>query len=193
MTLKLPLLNQNVQIVDSGGKPTGAFIQWWQQVVLQVEDSINGINAALEAAGIAQAAAAAAQTAADNANAAAEAAQNQTDANARESALQSSYITPDSVLTATPTTISIAAHVRHYGDGTTANINAGTVAATASGDVDYVSYSDPSRAGGTVTFIASTTAPVQTGNTHVVGAVTIPATGSAGGGKGPMRPGFVEP
>jgi hypothetical protein len=106
------------------------------------------------------------------------------------------YIEPSSVLTATPTTITIANHTRYYpqpsGDPISVSVTGGTVSATGSGDTDYVSYSDPMRAGGSVTYIVSTDAPTQTGDTHVVGAVLIPDTGTADGGDGPRRPGFVQ-
>lgn len=198
--LKLPMLPQDQAIVDADGKPSISFSQFWQQAMRRIEASVNGIAAALAAAGVAQAAAVAAQTAADTANTAAEAASTaagdaggMANANAREQALVNSYIEPASVLTATPTTITIAAHTRHYADGTSIAVSAGTVAATAAGDTDYVSYSDSTRAGGAVAFVASVDGPVQTSDTHVVGAIIVPATGSASGGTGPRKPGFVEP
>jgi hypothetical protein len=106
--------------------------------------------------------------------------------------LVNSYIEPNTVLSSTPTLITVAAHVRRYADGTFAAINAGTVAATATGTVAYVSYSDATRVGGTVTFVAATTQPPQTGSTHVVGAVKIPTTGTVNGGTGPRKPGYVD-
>lgn len=190
---RLPRLLSNTAIADNNGRPTAPFIVWWQTVVTQIEKAVNAI---VTLTGItddfataitnAQNAADAATTAAATANAAAAAA-------AKESALNNSYISPDSVLTATTTTITVASHTRHYGDGTSVSVTGGTVAATGMGDDDYVSYSDPTRAGGSVTYLVSTTAPAQTGNTHVVGAITIPTSGTGIGGVGPKRPGYVEP
>ena len=40
MPLKLPRLVAGAAIVDSQGKPNGVMIQWWQQVVTQIETAI---------------------------------------------------------------------------------------------------------------------------------------------------------
>lgn len=203
--LRLPRLSSASAIVDPDGKPNGTMILWWQQVVTQIEGAIQAIvsltgiqsqfdqalQQAQRATTAAQAAATAASTAAAAAQAQADAAQAQADAARREAALTASYIDPASVLTASPTTITVAAHTRHYGDGTSVPVDAGTVGATASGDVDYVFYSDPARAGGSVTYQVATTQPAQTGDTHVVGAVSIPTTGTQEGGDGPRLPGYV--
>lgn len=165
------------------------FERYWDEAMTSIESSLNSILA-LPAI---QAAIDAATTAAASANTAAAAAQTSITASTKENALINSYITPSSVLSATPTVITIASHVRHYADGTTASVSGGTVAATAATDVDYVSYVDPTRAGGAVTYSVSTTQPTQTSNTHVVGAVTIPGTGTTTGGSGPKPPGFVQP
>lgn len=197
---RLPRLPPNAGIVDATGLPSAVFMQCWQQVVQKIESSINGIQAALDAAALAHAAAETAQTAATAAttaagaaNTAATAAQATATSVGKEQALINSYIDPSSVLTTTPTMISIAAHTRHYADGPTAAVNAGTVATTATGVTDYVTYVDAARTGGTVTYVASETQLSQGGNVHVVGAITVPATGSATGGTGPRKPGFVEP
>jgi len=189
-------LQQSVPIVDGQGRPTAAFMRLINDNTGNLAQAINQIAvlpAIQEALAAAQQAAQDAMSAADAANQAADAAQQQTDATKREAALQGSYIEPASVLTATPTTITIAAHTRRYADGTNASVNGGTVPATASNDVDYISYDDADRSGGVVDYTVSTTAPTQTGDTHVVGAVSIPATGSAQGGEGPRRPGYVAP
>lgn len=191
----LPFLPSNAALVDAQGRPTPAFSVWWQQNRDAITKTLNAILAIPEiqqALGSTQAAAAIALAAAATANSAAVAAQGATDANARETSLQNSYIDPDSVLTATPTVITVAAHTRYYGDGSFAAVNAGTVASTGTGDTDYVSYSDPSRTGGSVAFVVSTASPTQTGDTHVVGAVLIPASGSSNGGSGPRKPGYVD-
>lgn len=198
--LRLPRLVSAASLVTTDGKPTATFAQWWQTVVQQIETAIGlivkltGIQDQFdEALKQAQAATATAQEAAAAAQAAADAAAAQTAANNRETSLQASYIEPTSALSATTTVIMIAAHTRHYGDGTSAPVAAGTVNVTAAGDTDYISYSDPLRVGGHVSYEVSLDAPVQTGDTHVVGAVMIPITGSSVGGQGPRKPGFVEP
>lgn len=193
--IRIPNLQQSNPIVDKEGRMTNEFARRLNDVLGQIVTLLNAIQAIPEiqaqlvnldtATQAALDAAAAAQTAADSA-------QSTTDAAKREQALVNSYIEPDSVLTATPTTISIAAHTRMYADGTSASVNGGTVATTAAGDTDYVSYEDMARTGGAVMYIVSTTPPVQTGDTHVVGAVLIPETGTVDGGEGPRRPGYVQ-
>lgn len=206
MTIRFPRLQSGTQVVDidAAGRTTGKaslpFARYWQQLVEQVERTINaiadilGITDQLEQAlQQAQQAIETAQQAAETAQQAADAAQQQSEGQKREAALQSSYIDPTSVLTATSTTITIAPHTRYYSDGTSAAVSGGTVPATTPGDVDYVSYEDAARVGGAVSYLVTTDAPTQTGDTHVVGAVTIPATGTTDGGEGPQRPGFVRP
>lgn len=193
--IRIPTLTQAQPIVDTERKATNEFLRTINGVLGQIGYALNQIivlpviQAALADLAIATQAA---RDAADAANAAAGDAAAVAASNAREQALVNSYINPSSVLTASPTTITIASHTRMYADGTSVAVNGASAVATGPGDVDYVSYSDPNREGGAVTYIISTTPPVQTGNTHVVGAVEIPATGTAQGGEGPRRPGFVE-
>lgn len=195
--LRIPNLNAANPIVDAQGRPTSEFLRRLNDILQGIATTLNAITALPEiqaalvglgdATQAALDAAAAAQTAANSA-------QGQIDNQAREAALANSYIDPDSVINSTSTTISIAAHTRFYGDGTFASVSSGTVSTTAVGDIDFVYYLDPTRAGGAVTYIAeANTNPAQTGDTHVVGAVTVPATGTVPGGKGPQRPGYVQP
>lgn len=72
MALRIPRFDRTVPLVDEKGLPTIVFHQWWDSVAKAIEQSINDIQDALAAAGIALAAAAAAQTAADNAQTAAD-------------------------------------------------------------------------------------------------------------------------
>lgn len=191
--VRIPRLQSGRAIVDANGMPMNDFLQAINTIFAQIEASFNGIDEALAAAGIAQGAALKAQQAADAAAKAASDASAAAAASSKEQALTNSYIVPSSVLKATPTTITIAAHTRYYTDGTSVAVNAGSVAATLAGDTDYVSYSDPNRTGGAVSYQVSTNPPTQAMNVHVVGAVTIPSTGTANGGQGPERPGTVQP
>lgn len=193
--IRIPNLQQSNPIVDGQGRMTTEFARRLNDVLGQIVTLLNAIRAIPEIQAqllLLDSATQAALDAAELAQMAAAGAQASTDSTKREQALVNSYIQPDSVLTASPTTISIAAHTRLYADGTSATVNAGTVPATSSGDIDYISYVDPERDGGAVTYIVSTTPPVQTGDTHVVGAVSIPETGMVDGGAGPRRPGYVE-
>ncbi|NYD88748.1 hypothetical protein [Sphingomonas melonis] len=193
MALKLSRLVGTSPIVDGDGKPTLTFVRYWQTFAEQIERAINAIAEILGITDDLDKAIKRAQAAAAEAKDAADASAAATAATKREQALVNSYIDPDTVLSASPTTITIAAHSRMYADGTSASVNGGTVNATAAGDADYVFYVDPERDGGTVTYQVSTTPPTQTGDTHVVGAVAIPTTGTVDGGEGPRRPGYVSP
>lgn len=187
--VKTANLQQSQPIVDKDGRPVPWFVRLINDNNNNVTQAINQLAALPDI----QAALQAAQTAAANAQAAANSAQQQADAIKSEASLTGSYIEPDSVITATPTAITIASHTRYYADGTSVPVNGGTVATTGPGVVNYVFYDDPDREGGAVPYQASTAKPVQTGDTHVVGAVNVPATGTASGGRGPLRPGEVEP
>lgn len=95
--------------------------------------------------------------------------------------------------------VTIVTHDRVYGDSVlnpTVSVAGATIAtAAASGSTVRVYYNDPARAGGTVTYLFTvdpTSPPVQGGNVHSVGAVTIPAAGTQGG-NGVRPPGYVEP
>jgi len=198
--VKTATLQQAQQIVDLNGRPVPSFVTLINGNNGNVAEAINQIAQLPEiqlaiqnlddATKAANEAAAAAQQAADG-TATANAAQQ------RETSLQSSYIEPASVLTATPSTITIAAHTRYYpqpsGAPVAVPVAGASIAASGPGDVDYVSYSDPKRDGGVVTYLVTAEPPTQTGDTHVVGAVQIPETGTSDGGDGPTRPGFVRP
>lgn len=191
MSIKLSRLVGTSPIVEKDGKPTLTFVRYWQSFAEQIERVINAIANILGITDQLDQAIQAAQQAASDAQSAAAASAAATAATKREQALVNSYIEPATVLSASPTMITIAAHTRMYADGTSAPVDGGTIATTASDDTDYISYVDPERDGGTVAYQVSTDPPVQTGDTHVVGAVAIPATGTADGGEGPRRPGYV--
>lgn len=204
MSIRLSRLVSGTRLVDKDGSASVTFQRYWQTFAEQIERALTligdflGITDQLQQA-IDQAnqAIVIAQEAAEVAQEAAEQAQQQTDAAKRETALQSSYIDPASVLSATPTLITIAPHTRYYpqtsGDPTAVEVDGGSVSATGAGDIDYVFYTDAAREGGSVSYQVETSPPTQTGGTHVVGAVTVPSAGSVAGGEGPQRPGFVRP
>lgn len=191
--VRIPTLTQAQPFVDSQGRLTSEALRTLNGALTQLAEAVNQlaalpeIEAALEAA---QAAVIEAQQAANDAKGASE-------ANKRETAIQTSYIDPMSVLSASPSLITVASHTRYYPQPTGApigvSVNGGNVVATGPDDVNYVFYIDPERDGGSVTYQVSTDPPTQTGDTHVVGAVTIPAAGTVDGGDGPTRPGYVRP
>jgi len=193
-------LQQALAIVDKEGRPAAWFVRLINDNNANVTEAINRIAAIPEIQAALERldeATAAAQAAADAAQVAADTASSNTAAQQREVSLQTSYIEPASVITATPTTITIAAHTRYYpqamGSPTAVSVSGGTIGSTAPGTVAYVYYSDPERDGGSVIYQVQTTPPTQTGNTHVVGAVEIPDAGEVDGGDGPTRPGYVRP
>jgi len=183
--LKLPTLPSGIAIVNpETGAPTVTFQQWWFEVANSIEYSVNGIALALEAAGIALAAADVALDAADEAQTAADNAQTSTNTLSDEQSLAQSGCENPSVpplLSADSTgQIIISTHDRRYGNGTVVSVTGDTLAtAYVNPDAVYVFYSDPSRAGGAVTYQTSLdpTDAVQTGSIHSVGVVTVPAAG----------------
>lgn len=185
MALKLPRLQRLVAIVEAG-KPTVVFHQWWQKVAEALETAIGGIqdnvaaiNAALGAANIANAAAKTANAAAAAAGTAATNAQAAADATAAETRINNSYVT-GVTLTASDAgsnaTVAVTAHTRIYGDGTSVSVNAGSITALTYSTLYYVYYVQASRAGGAVTYLATTSqaTAAQTGDTHLLGSVTTP-------------------
>jgi hypothetical protein len=193
--VRVATIRADSAIVDREGRPLSFFTRWLNDQLSNVVEAVNQIaeiptiRAELEQAiDQANAAAQAAQDAADAAQGAATGA-------SREQALVNSYITPSSVVSANSLNVFVDPHQRVYGDAsaTTVNVNGATILGSGPGDTVYVSYVDPARAGGAVTYVISTTPPIQTGDTHVVGAVTIPNTGTSNGGTGPRPPGYVEP
>ena len=182
MALKLPRFLRTLSIVDEKGQPTIAFHQWWESVLKQVEQSINAIQDALDAAGIANAAAVAAQNAANSA---------QSVAKLTNSGAAGLTITANDV--GSDAAIDISSHTRVYGDGTNVSVNSGSLSGLAYNTTYYVYYDDPSFAGGSVTYQVTTSQMTasQTGSRHLVGGVVTPAAGGVPvGGSGPKPPGF---
>lgn len=189
MAFRLSRLRSAIAIVTKDGFPTSGFQQWWQTFCETIEsqenrqdDLLTAIIAAQNAADTATAAAAAAQTAADNAQAAADDAAASADGGAAIASLTASG-TVGCVITAHDTgsdvSISISAHTRVYGDGSSLAVAGGTVTGRGYLDLDYVYYSDPTRADTTPTYLASTLASdaAQVGDVHTVGSVSNPDMG----------------
>lgn len=207
---RINLFQRGVPIVDNKGAPTLQFQTDWQQTINNIYAQIDAIvlaqaaaAAAQDAADDAQAAASNAQTAADAADAAATGAQAATDASKAENSLVNSYPANPvggTLIEADNTgAVTIADHDRVYGDTTlnpTVGVDGDIVGTgAAAGDVVRVYYTDPTRAGGAVTYqftIDPASPPVQGGDTHSVGAVEIPAGAPSPGG--PVRPpGYANP
>ncbi len=144
------------------------------EIIKPLEDAFNGLPQALIAAALAQEAAGAALTAAGTANAAAESV-------TVSSALANSTVTGLTISAAdagSDVTITISAHTRVYGDGTTAAISGGTITGRPYSTNLWIFYDAPKGTTGAVTYQAATTVQGNASgnpNRHFVGAVTTPA------------------
>lgn len=190
--IRLDRLLRFEKMANSDGTVTAEFQAKWQSVMENIESSVNAVIDAQNAADAANAAAAAADAAAAAATSAAATA-------SADSSLASSGVT-GLTMTATDAganaTVTISAHTRIYGDGTSVAVSGGSVTGLAYSTGYYIYYDQASRAGGAVTYQTTTSAATaaQTGDRHSLGAVTTPA-----GGGGPvdgnvnLPPGVVEP
>lgn len=179
--------------------------RYWDTTMTELEKTLNAILAIPvieEALANLDTAVEAAQTAAENAQIAADAANAAAEQSKAETSLINSYIenfTAPLISSDSLGNITVAAHDRVYGDSVlnpTVSVAGASIASGASpGDIVRVYYIDPSRAGGTVSYLFTidpTTPQAQTGDTHSVGAVSVPAVGSTDGNF-VRPPGFVEP
>lgn len=78
-------------------------------------------------------------------------------------------------------TITISAHNRVYGSGTTVAVNGGSLTGRAYSTTYFVYYDQASRAGGAVTYASTTSeaTAAQTGDRHLIGMVLTPAAAAA--------------
>jgi cell pole-organizing protein PopZ len=170
---------------------------WWQQVVEAIEtqettqdDLLAQIIAAQDAAAAASAAAATAQTTANTANTTATAVK-------KTDKISAAWTSPGAVLSATDAgsnaTVSVAAHTRKWGDGTSTSVNSHNFTGKAYSTDYYVYYDDPNQNDTTpsyqITTNPNTAAPNAASNRVYVGAVTTPAAGAADTSGGTLPPG----
>jgi hypothetical protein len=166
--------------------PWDQFQIWWQQVI----EAITGEFGALEAAVAAQAAAAAAQATAD-------AAQSEADTVNRNDSISTSWTSPGTILSASDAgsdaTITIANHTRKYTDASSKSVTGGSITGLAYSTTYTVYYDQVSRAGGAVTYHATTDPNVGLANAaagrHWCGKITTPASGGGGTSGGVDPPG----
>jgi hypothetical protein len=152
----------------------------WQKAMEAIEESFAGLAASVAAIEAAQAAADAANLAAAAANTAAATAQTAAETVEASSALANSYTTGLTITATdagTSATITISAHTRVYGDGSSVSVMGGSLTGLAYSSSFWVGYVDAARTGGAVTYTSS--ASIQGNGTsadyHFVGAVTTPA------------------
>ncbi len=173
----------------------GQFQVWWQQVKTAIEAQEFRQDELLEAIIAADAAAAAANAAAVTAQEAATDVQATADEITASNTLATSYVSGITVSAAdagADVTITISAHTRHYpqANGSTVNVavNGGSLTARAYSTRYFITYADPSRAGGAVTYSSTTVEPAQVGDLHVVGSVLTPAAAGTATSGGYVRP-----
>ena len=177
---KLPKLQRSIRFVDKDGFPTIPAIQWWDAFVNRIETQENSQDALLAALAAVNAAVVVVEAAAASASADAATAQSAAAGANSVASLTNSGVTGVTI-TATDAganvTVTISAHTRVYGDGTSVAVNAGSVLALAYSTLFYIYYDQASRLGGAVTYLATTSVftAAQTGNRHLVGKVTTPA------------------
>ena len=173
---RLPRMQRAITYFDGSGQATPQMQQHWQRAMERIEARFAAVTAALEASALAA-----------TAMQAALAVQSTSD-------LTQSYINPVGVLTAASSgTITIAAHARIYGT-VSVSVNSGSVSGFVPGNYVTIFYQDTARTGGAVTYQGTTSAVAQTGSTHIVGQVQIPAAGAADvAGAGPVAPGYNPP
>jgi hypothetical protein len=176
--------------------------RWGQKICEQLEAAIADIQA--QVTDIQDALDAALQAQADAADAASDAAAAQTEAETvkRDDAISASTTSPGTILSAADVgsnaTITIAAHTRKYGDGTSVSVNGGSISGRAFSTTYYVYYTQTSRAGGAVSY-QSTTDPntaltTAAAGRHYCGKVTTPADGGGSTSGGFTPPGgFTGP
>ena len=193
MAYNLPSLFQGVPLVEEDRSATLTMQKWWQEFIKTLLIILNSLQDQVTAIAAAQAAADAANAAAAAANTAATTAQTAAATASAQNAIQNSYPI-GAALTATDAgsdvTISVAAHTRYYGDGTSVAVNAGNVTALAYSTDYYVYYDDAGRAGGAVTYQVTTSVSTaaQVGNRHLIGKVTTPAAAGPPNTGGNVQP-----
>lgn len=177
--------------------PNARFQLLWQRLCEKIEEAFDELAERVTDIEDLLAATQAAQTAADNANAAAAAAQSTADTIEASSELADSYVSGAAITASdagADATITISSHTRHYpqADGTTVDVavNGGAITGQAYSTLYYIYYSDAGRAGGAVTYQATTSeaTAAQVGAVHCVGAVTTPAAAGADTGGAYTRP-----
>lgn len=183
----VPPLPGNIAIVDpKTGNPSTAFMRYFNDTVA------SAVNALAQTAN-AQSAADAAILAAAAANAAADTATGAAGAVTASSALASSSTTGLAITATdagTSVTVAISAHTRVYGDGTSVAVAGGSITGLSYSTSYWLVYTDPTRAGGAVTYAAATTVQgngVPAGQ-HFVGSVATPAAAAPPSTGNPVLP-----
>lgn len=198
MALRLDRLQRGDKLQGDDGV-TQFYQTLHQRMVEQIEQAFITQQEQIDAIAAAQAAADAANAAAAAADASATAAQAAADGAGEASSLATSG-TSSLTITATDVgadvTITISAHTRVYGDGTSVAVAGGSLTGRPYSTILYIYYDDATRAGGAVTYQTTTSqaTAAQTGVRHSLGAVTTPAAAAGPVTGAPnLPPGVVQP
>lgn len=149
------------------------------KMMTDLESAFGGVDTAIAAL----AAAVAAQADATSALTNAATAQSTANTVKRDDSISSSWTSPGTILSAsdagTDATISISAHTRKYSDVSSVSVNSGSVNGLAYSTSYDVYYDQTSRAGGAVTYHATTNPntgmPGAAAGRHYCGTITTPA------------------
>jgi len=180
--LSLPRFQANAPLVDENGCPSQAFHIWWNTFASNLEKAFNDLSTNVADIAAAQAAAAVAQTTANTAKI--------------NDKISASATKPSSVVMAsdagTSATITIAAHIRQYGDNTQVSVSGGSITGLAYSTTYAVYYDDTSASTTTPSYQATTSLntaqPNYAAGRHYVDQVTTPASGGGAVSGGGSRP-----
>ena len=191
LSVTAPTLNKLYgpeQLTNPNGTPTRRLMGIWQEAMDKIEEAFAALSQQVADNTTLLNQIAAAQALAQAAN------DNAETVNSRTS-LADSYTNPASVGTYDNTgAVTIAAHSRVYGDGTSVAVDGGSVSGFTAGQYVTVYYVDAGREGGAVTYQGTTNAIAQTGDVHIVARGTIPAAGNPPAeGSSPSAPGYTPP
>jgi type II secretory pathway pseudopilin PulG len=173
------------------------FLTALEGVTADLQSQITAIAAAQAAADAAQATANTAQSTATTAQTTATTAQSTADTVKRDDSISTSWTSPGTILSATDAgsnaTITVSNHTRKYTDVSSKSVTGGTVTGLAYSTTYTIYYDQTSRAGGSVTYHATTDPNVGLANAaagrHWCGKITTPASGGGGTSGGVDPPG----
>jgi hypothetical protein len=183
---KLDNLTRFDDITANGGPPSQRFQRIWQDAMQAITNAFEAVN---DRDSNQEAILASIQAAMTLAQAANDTAQT----TAVADALAKSYVSPLNIISATSGgVITISAHTRIYGDGSSVAVNGGSVSGFAPSSYVQIYYDDAGRSGGAVTYQGTMSVIAQEGARHIVGGVTIPLVGVPPmSGYPPFPPGYV--
>lgn len=194
----LPRLQIATPLVDDNGMLSTAAHRHFETLTKNIESQLGSLQTAVAALAAANAAQGTANTAVTNAATA----QGTANSAVATQNVVSSYVSGCTIGAATTAggvaTITVSGHTRIYGNGTSVAVTGGAVGSLAASTAYWVYYDDPTLAGGTVTYVATTNYTTAYANGAmptrlVVGAITTPAASGSSTGHGSPPPGYAIP